>query len=48
MYDLIHEGWWGRRRRASVSGSGQCADGGTIPWSRTQKRRADCLEREDN
>lgn len=32
----------------SLSGSGQCADGGAISWSRTQKRRADCLEREDN
>ena len=41
MYDLIHEGWWGRRRLASVSFcSGQCADGGSIPWSRTQKRKS--------
>ena len=45
MCDLIHGGWRRRRRRADVSsGSGQYADGGSIPWPRTQKRRADCLE----
>lgn len=48
LCDPIHEGRQeGGDEPMSLSGSGQCADGGSVLQARREKRKADWLETED-